>query len=395
MASVDWHLEDGALIFTLSGRIDSANAGEVEERINQGRQEVPADRIVLDCDHLEYTSSVGLRIILRIRKSGTPLQMVNVHPDLYEILETTGFTEFLDIRKAYRVISVDGCEVVGEGANGKVYRIDRDTIVKVYLNPESLGDIQRERELARWAFVAGIPTAIPYDVVRIESGGYGSVFELLNAASLARMLARGEITLEETAVICVDLLRIIHAQEVEPGTMPDMRTTALRWVEDLREHLPGNVWARLHQLVSAVPEDHHLMHGDFHIRNVMLQDGEALLIDMDTLCYGHPVFELASTYNAYCGYGIVNHDLVKSFMGIEFETARRLWHRILELYLDTEEGSDRFASVEIKAKIIGFTRVMRRTIRRNGQNTESGQALIRRCGEILSDLVFRVDSLIF
>ena len=81
------------------------------------------------------------------------------------------------------------------------------------------------------------------------------------------------------------------------------------------------------------------LHGDFHIRNVMLQDGEALLIDMDTLCYGHPVFELASTYNAYCGYGIVDHDIIRDFMGFPYETAHKLWDRILELYLGTKDAA--------------------------------------------------------
>lgn len=395
MASVDWRKEGEELHIALSGRIDSGNAAEVEGLLTQARQEAPSDRVVFDCDKLEYTSSVGLRIFLRIRKSGAQVSLVNVHPEFYEILDTTGFTELLDVHKAYRVISVEGCEVIGQGANGKVYRIDRDTIVKVYLNPDSLPDIQRERELARLAFVSGIPTAIPYDVVRIEGGGYGSVFELLNATSFAKLLARGEKSLEEIAQMSVDLLRIIHEQEVEPGSMPDMRLTAIGWVDDLKPYLEPDVYARLRHLVSGVPENHHLMHGDFHIRNVMLQDGEALLIDMDTLCYGHPVFELASTYNAYCGYGIVDHDLVRSFMGIEFETARQLWHRILALYLDVPEDSDRFREVEKKAKIIGFTRVMRRTIRRSGHQSEGGRALIHRCAEILAELTAQVDSLVF
>ena len=78
--------------------------------------------------------------------------------------------------------------MIGEGANGKVYRVDRDTIVKVYRKPDAIQEIQRERELARTAFVAGVPTAIPYDVVRIREGGYGSVFELLDATSFWRAI---------------------------------------------------------------------------------------------------------------------------------------------------------------------------------------------------------------
>ena len=56
----------------------------------------------------------------------------------------TGFAEMIEIRKAYRTVSVNGCEVIGAGANGKVYRIDPDTIIKVYRNPDALPEIRPE-----------------------------------------------------------------------------------------------------------------------------------------------------------------------------------------------------------------------------------------------------------
>lgn len=46
----------------------------------------------------------------------------------------TGFTEMLPVEKAFREISVDGCEVIGQGANGAVYRINPEIIIKVYNN---------------------------------------------------------------------------------------------------------------------------------------------------------------------------------------------------------------------------------------------------------------------
>lgn len=50
--------------------------------------------------------------------------------------------------------------------------------------------------------------------------------------------------------------------------------------------MPKDRFEKLISLISAVPEDIHLMHGDYHVKNVMLQNGESLLIDMDTLCIG-------------------------------------------------------------------------------------------------------------
>ena len=205
MEYTSYKLDGNTMTIALKGHIDSANAPEVEREIGEALDREVPEQLILDAQELEYISSAGLRIILRLRKEMKTLKIINVAPEVYEIFDMTGFTEMVDISKAYRVISVDGCEVIGQGANGMVYRIDPDTIVKVYRNPDSLPEIHRERELARAAFILGIPTAIPYDVVRVGEG-YGSVFELLNATSFAKLMIRGEKTIDEVAAMSVDLL---------------------------------------------------------------------------------------------------------------------------------------------------------------------------------------------
>ena len=126
----------------------------------------------------------------------------------------------------------------------------------------------------------------------------------------------------------------------------------------------------------------------------MLQNGECLLIDMDTLCHGHPIFELASMYNAYRGFSELDHTVVEAFQGIPYETAGKLWSESLALYLGTEDP-DRIKEVEDKARVVGYTRLIRRTIRRNGLNTEDGRKLIGHYRSELLELLPRVDSLTF
>ncbi|MBQ6372621.1 MAG: anti-sigma factor antagonist [Oscillospiraceae bacterium] len=385
---------DDGLIIKLTGHIDSTNAGAVEEELNRIRAREQSDSIIVDCEDLEYLSSAGLRIILRLKKSIADLSLVNVSSDVYDVFEMTGFTEMIDIQKAYRKISVEGCEVIGQGANGKIYRIGPDTIVKVFLNPDSLAEIKRERELARAAFVLGIPTAIPYDVVRIDGGGYGSVFELLDAKSFANLLISGEKTVDELAQMSIDLLKQIHSTTVKPDTMPDMKAIALDWGDFLKDYLPEEAWNKLHELIDAVPEDDHMLHGDYHLKNVMLQNGECLLIDMDTLCHGHPIFELASMFNAYRGYSETNHQQTMDFLGIDYDTAGQFWTKSLSIYLGTDDPA-KLREVEDKARVVGYTRIMRRRIRRNGFDSEEGRKEIENCKTQLLDLLPRIDSLLF
>ena len=390
---MNYKLEDNILTVYPEGRIDSANAEAVEAEINAIIAENPAENLILDIEKLLYLSSAGLRVVLRLRKKFAELKVINASAEVYDIFDMTGFTEMLTIEKAYRRLSVEGCEIIGRGANGEVYRLDPDTIIKVYLNPDSLPDIHRERELARKAFVLGIPTAIPYDVVKVGEG-YGSVFELLNAKSFAKLIMADPANVDSCVEMYVDLLKKIHSTDVKPGDMPDMKEVALNWAAFLKDYLPEEDFNKLYALVEAVPHSDRMLHGDYHIKNVMLQNGEVLLIDMDTLCVGDPVFEFASVWLAYLGYSEVDHQVVKDFLGIDRSITEQIWNKTLRLYFGTEDENV-LRGYEDKARVIGYTRMMRRTIRRNGLNTEDGRAVIENCRKNLSQLLKCVDSLSF
>ena len=389
--SVTMKTENGKPVVNLTGRITSANAAGVEQEISAVIGDYAGKALTVDLGELEYISSAGLRVLLRLRKRFAGMEMVNVSSDVYEIFEMTGFTEMMPISKAYRRISVDGCEVIGQGANGKVYRIDPDTIVKVYYNPDALPDIHRERELARTAFVLGVPTAIPYDVVRVGEG-YGSVFELLNATSFSKLIAADPDGLEGYVRQFVDLMKLIHDTTVKPGVMPQMRTVALDWADFLRDYLPEEKWQKLHDLIAAVPEQLTMLHGDYHTKNVMLQNGEVILIDMDTLCTGHPVFELASVYNAFVGFSELDESVAMKFQGFSADTCRRIWELVLEMYFDEADEETRALHAK-QAMLIGYTRLMRRRIRRGGLEDPVGQQEIACYKQHILELLDQVDRL--
>lgn len=382
-------IDNGVITLFIGGHIDSANAAAVEAEINENLNGYTNDELILDFDELTYISSVGLRIILRLKKAHKNTKIINVSADVYEIFGMTGFSEMMEIQKGYRKLSVDGCEKIGEGSNGIVYRLDPDTIIKVYRNPNSLPDIHKERELARKAFVLGIPTAIPYDVVKVGNT-YGSVFELLNAKSFAQIVAADRSELKRTTDEYVKLLKQIHSTEVTPGDMPVMKTVAVNWVKDLKNAIPEETYNKLLSMIEEIPEKNTMLHGDYHFNNVMVQNGEILLIDMDTLCVGHPVFEFASIFLANVGFSELDNSQVEKFMGITYDVSTKIWEDTLKLYFGTEDEKtlEEYAN---KAKIIGYTRLLRRTIRRAPDNT----ALIEYCKNNLTELTEKVNSLVF
>ena len=389
LAIVTGSFENGVLTVCLDGHVDSTNAAQVDAALTEVIGDNAITALVIDAEKLTYISSVGLRIILRLKKQYDDLKLINVTPEVYEVFDMTGFTEMMDVQKAYRRLSVDGCEVIGQGSNGVVYRLDADTIIKVYRNPDSLPDVHRERELARKALVLGIPTAIPFDVVRVGES-YGSVFELLNAKSFAKIVTAEPERLDEMIGEFVNLLKKIHSTEIKSGDLPQMKNVALKWAKDLISHLPEEQSAKLIRLIEEVPECNTMMHGDYHFKNVMVQNGETLLIDMDTLCIGHPVFEFASIYLANVGFGEVDHNVTLQFMGMPYEVTNVIWKKTLELYFGTTDSAA-LQTYADKARVIGYTRLLRRTIRREPDNT----AVIDHCKKCLAELLARVDTLVF
>ncbi len=209
--------------------------------------------------------------------------------------------------------------------------------------------------------------------------------------SLTELIINNPNDLSVAVKYYVDLLKSIHETQVKDGEVPDMRETAIAWAEFASSYLPENQAKKLCALIEAIPKQNTLLHGDYHTNNIMVQNGEPMLIDMDTLCMGHPVFELGSMFNACIGFGVTNHQIIKDFFGYSFETAEKFWNMALKMYLGTDD-EEICKSVEEKAMIICYTRLLRRAVRRPD---DTSPVKIAKYKEILGILLDKVDTLTF
>ncbi len=372
----------------LSGRLDAENAQRSEDALRAALAEAGAP-YVIDADGLEYVSSAGLRVVLRLMHDFEGLRIVNVRPEVYEIFDMTGFTQMLPVERRLRRVELDGCELIGCGSNASVYRLDAETALKVFGPNAAPEDILNERENARLALILGLPTAISYEVVKV-GGGYGSVFELLTAEPLSKILANEPERFEECAEVFASLLKKIHSTREPSGRLPQVKRGVLERAESLRPLLAEEDADKLVSLISAVPDADTLVHGDYHPGNIMIQNGEVLLIDMDTLSVGRPIFELGFIYNALLGYYEVDREAVKAFQGFDYDTSARLFARTLELYLGTK-CPHKLEEVKSKARLIGLTRLLARSKRMGLEATEKGRADAEQWKAALTELIRSAD----
>ncbi len=258
-------------------------------------------------------------------------------------------------KKEYRELSIDGCESIGRGAHGEVFRLAPDTMVKVYYPGIEVERIQRELDLARKAFVMGVPTAIPFDIVRVGQQ-YGAVFELLNAVPIRDYIYDDEAHTREFIEKSIKLLKKLHSNMVSPGEIPSMKADTLIWLDEIKNDLNDECFQKVKALVESIPDSLTLLHGDVNPGNFMMADGELMLIDMDTMCTGDPIFELATLFVSYKQFPKINEISVKMF-GLTAEKASKMWEKMLKQYMG-DVPKEELLLTEKNARTLGCIRVI-------------------------------------
>ena len=88
------------LIISISGRLDTISSPQLEEEINRNSFD-EIETVTLNMRALEYISSAGLRVVLKLHKKmtaqGGQLKLINVNDMIMEIFTMTGMDSFLEI----------------------------------------------------------------------------------------------------------------------------------------------------------------------------------------------------------------------------------------------------------------------------------------------------------
>ena len=337
-------LEDNRLTLYLEGRLGIDNAQAVLDELMDAVAANPDADVVLDAGDLEYISSSGLRTLVELFKKTEPLPIVNVCPDVYNVFEITGFTTLTGILRKPREISLDGYEVIGQGASATVYRMDEETVVKIFDPAIGIERIERERENAKAAFVSGLPTAIPFDTVHC-SDGYGTVYELVDAVTLSRfMLDNPDKALEYRAkYACV--MKDMHRVSL-PDTFQSVNALYKKWVRSLDAYLADGEIESLVRFIDAIPTHDGVVHGDCHVGNILVQHGELVLIDMADISRGHPFFDIGSEYFHYkvaAHVDGVRPIIMRSVLGFvpdDNDMTDAIWDALMQGYFDPESEAD-------------------------------------------------------
>ncbi len=312
------------------GEINSYNAENIEEEYSSLLEGKTPDPLIFDFQKVTYISSAGLRIVLRAKQHYPSLSIINASLEVYDVFSMTGFTSMMPVSKALAEVAVYDSQIIGEGYFSTVYRINKDTIIKVFKRATSIEDIERELNLARQAFVAGIPTAITFDVVKVGDK-LGVRFEMLDCVPLRDFFRDKPGEFDIWIKRYADLVKKINGTVAMDDSLPSCKTFWKEKAKSLVDDLDKKHYEKLLALLDSIPETNTYVHGDCHVKNILVQGEELLLIDMDTLSRGNPLFEFAGIYATYILFEESDHGNSKRFLDMEPEISRKIYDTLFAL----------------------------------------------------------------
>lgn len=343
---MNYQIKDQRIVIVLPDSLSSANSEAFQDECNHALEGKGIEEIVLDASHNRYISSAGLRVILFLTKRYSKVSIKDVDLSVYDVLEMTGFTKLVEVHRKLEEVDVSGMKVIGEGRAGIVYRVNKDTILKVYKRKIEISNIEREMALSREAFVLGIPTAITFDIVKVGDT-LASRFEMLDCATLGEVMKHDIYHLDQYLDEYAKLLLKINHTTSDTLDLPSKKDKWLEHVSYCLPYLDDSHGKKLRALIEGIEDKKTFVHGDCHIKNIMSDGKNLYLIDMGALSTGHPIFELGALYRTFFGFDFIEPGNTERFFGLDRDTLDRIFYGTLTRYLEhfDDEVLDKIALV--------------------------------------------------
>jgi uncharacterized protein (TIGR02172 family) len=330
-------IQGDRMVVALHGRLDASSAPAVEAQlVTDGIRE-----LVLDFADCPFVSSCGIRTVLvahrRMANAGGRMVARSLPPAVREIFDMTGLSSIISITRPTREISIDGLELLSQGVCGECFRLDTETVVKLYREGVAPEVAEQEKRYAKAAFVMGIPTAISYDVVSCGTRS-GIVFELLNAELFSSVIRCDPGNIDLHARRLSDIAKLLHAGKGDRAILTDLKDRFRGYIRQIDDVLTPEETAYMLDRLEAVPDADTCVHFDLHSSNIMVQGGELVIIDMGDFSIGSNMFDLGLIYMIY---GVPELGMCRMATKIETEDGLAFWNAFARHYFSDRSAEER------------------------------------------------------
>ena len=181
----------------------------------------------------------------------------------------------------------------------------------------------------------------------------------------------------------VALLKKINSIESFDPSIRDIKQFFLKKLDSIKVEL-GDYYLKAKKALESIEDRTTFVHGDCHFKNIMMEGDELLLIDMDTLARGHPIFELALIRAPYVAFEEDDPGNSERFMGVNSNFLHRVYNDLLDRYLKvSDEDAKNKIAIVCYIHMIGWNKV----------NTPDNKARLEGCRFRLFALLDKYDDL--
>lgn len=364
------------IVLSVEGFIDSSNADAFYNDVSKFRKEHSKGFLILNFDKVEYITSAGLRALLKLQKEDSNKIIIkNLSNEVMKIMLVSGFDKlFLIERKLQnirlndsvvlerinqivldkylqedekclekiennlRTVYIDGCELLAKGTKGTVYILEDDKIIKVFSNKVQLSDIIMERNLSKKAFLLGIPTAITYDIVKVNDS-YGVIFEMIDADTLSQTINKQPENYDNLIKRYEEILEKMHSTQSNDPAIPSAKKVYINCIEECSKYYNSEELNVMKTLIDSIPDRNTLVHRDYHPNNLMVTNEGMLIIDLADLSKGHPIFDMMSL-GLIVSLSKIGPSYMEKIIGLSADKILKLWDDLLHLYFKNKNDNE-------------------------------------------------------
>lgn len=184
-------------------------------------------------------------------------------------------------------------KLVGTGRRAEVYEWGEDRVLKLFFEGFPEDEVEREYVNATIVKKLGFEKAREHGIVSYGMRT-GIVYDKIEGETVLEYIIRtGEVA--EAVLLMVRLHNQILSVEMFDAGVHYYKyhlQEALRKKTDIEEEEKE----RLREQIRSLPDGSQLCHGDLQIENVILRDGEPVVIDFNNVCRGPKLYDIARTF---------------------------------------------------------------------------------------------------
>jgi aminoglycoside phosphotransferase (APT) family kinase protein len=255
-----------------------------------------------------------------------------------------------------------GAELVRIGSNA-VFRLREPVIVRITRDGDSIANVRRQVEVARWLETCHYPAtrALPVQQPIETAGRVATFWESVSEEELYAPIDR-----------VAEVIRLLHEldapaslvlPEVQPFAKLEGQLTNLDNVDsdsaDFLRERTGELCARYGELDFVLQPG--VIHGDANVGNVILdRHGEPVLIDLDSFCAGPREWDLVQTALFYDRFGWHTAEEYHTFAKVYgfdimawpgYEVLADYREVAMTLWLSGKAAADRRAASEVRKRV--------------------------------------------